>query len=137
MKTYYPNAEHGIVNRVEGSLFAYQGWPTVAKDEEGTLYVAASSFRLGHICLYGKTAMYVSRNEGKTWTPPIVVNDTYLDDRDGGLLYAGDGRMILTWFTLPVSYISVLYASSIPVLSKAAASPAFSTRYGRHSSPLI
>ena len=106
MKTYYPNAEHGIVNRVEGSLFAYQGWPTVAKDEEGTLYVAASSFRLGHICLYGKTAMYVSRNEGKTWTPPIVVNDTYLDDRDGGLLYAGDGRMILTWFTLPVSYLS-------------------------------
>ena len=101
MKTFYPDAERGIVNRATNTLFKYQGWPTVARDENGTLYVASSSFRIYHVCPFGKTAMYVSKNEGKTWTPPIVINDTYLDDRDGGLCYAGNGRLILTWFTLP------------------------------------
>ena len=101
MNTFYPEVEHGIVNRATNTLFKYQGWPTVARDENGTLYVASSSFRIYHVCPFGKTAMYISKNEGKTWTPPIVINDTYLDDRDGGLLYAGDGRLVLTWFTLP------------------------------------
>lgn len=101
MNTFYPEVEHGIVNRAQNTLFKYQGWPTVARDENGTLYVASSSFRVFHVCPFGKTAMYISKNEGKTWTPPIVINDTYLDDRDGGLLYAGNGRLILTWFTLP------------------------------------
>ena len=37
MNTIYPEATHGIVNRVQGSVFGYQGWPTVARDENGTL----------------------------------------------------------------------------------------------------
>lgn len=109
MKTYYPEVEHGIVNRATNTFFKYQGWPTVARDEEGTLYVASSSFRMFHVCPFGKTAMYISKNEGRTWTPPIVINDTYLDDRDGGLLYAGGGRLILTWFTLPGNEIRGYY----------------------------
>ena len=106
MKTIHPDTDHGIVNRSTDTIFSYQGWPTVAQDEKGTLYVASSSFRVGHVCPFGKTAMYISKNEGKTWTPPIVVNDTYLDDRDGGLLYAGNGRLLLTWFTLSAKYMS-------------------------------
>ena len=106
MKTFYPKVEHGIVNRAKDTVFLYQGWPTVARDENGVLYVVSSSFRIGHVCPFGKTAMYISKNEGKTWTPPIVVNDTYLDDRDGGLLYVGNGKMLLTWFTLSAKYIS-------------------------------
>ena len=106
MKTFYPKTEHGIVNRAQNTIFSYQGWPTVTRDEFGTLYVASSSFRIGHVCPFGKTAMYVSKNGGRTWTPPIVVNDTYLDDRDGGLLYAGNGRMVLTWFTLSAEYLA-------------------------------
>ena len=101
MKVIYPKVERGIVNRATNTFFKYQGWPTVARDEAGTLYVASSSFRIYHVCPFGKTAMYISKNGGRTWTPPIVINDTYLDDRDGGLLYAGNGRLILTWFTLP------------------------------------
>ena len=99
MKTIHPQAFHGIVNRVQGSLFAYQGWPTVARDEQGTLYAVASGFRASHICPFGKTVMYISKNEGKTWTPPIVINDTYMDDRDAGILYMGNGRMLISWFT--------------------------------------
>lgn len=99
MNTIYPNATHGIVNRVTHSVFSYQGWGTVARDENGTLYAVASSFRVSHICPFGKTAMYISKNEGKTWSPPIVINDTYLDDRDAGILYMGNGRMLVSWFT--------------------------------------
>lgn len=113
MKTFYPNVTHGIVNRVTNSLFSYQGWPTVARDEMGTLYVASSSFRMGHVCPFGKTAMYISRTDGDTWTPPIVINDTLLDDRDGGLVYMGDGRMLVSWFTLPGKDMKRCYMSYI------------------------
>ena len=48
---------------------------------------------------FGKTVMYISRNGGKTWTPPIIINDTYLDDRDAGILYMGNGKLLVSWFT--------------------------------------
>ncbi len=93
-----PNVTHGIVNRVTASLFNYQGWPSVTRDENGTLYAVCSGFRCAHICPFGKTVMYISKNNGETWSPPIVVNDSYLDDRDAGILYMGKGRMLVTWF---------------------------------------
>ena len=68
MNTIYPEATHGIVNRVQGSVFGYQGWPTVARDENGTLYAVVSGFRVQHVCPFGKTVMYISKNNGKTWT---------------------------------------------------------------------
>ena len=101
MNIIHPKVSHGIVNRVANSLFSYQGWPTVARDENGTLYAVASSFRISHICPFGKTAMYVSRDNGKSWTPPIIINDSYLDDRDAGILYLGKGKMIVSWFCHP------------------------------------
>lgn len=102
--------KHGIVNRVTVGMFGYQGWPSVARDENGTLYAVASSFRCEHVCPFGKTAMYISKNDGETWSPPIVINDTYLDDRDAGILYMGNGRMLVTWFTHPTSvYRGVFY----------------------------
>ena len=99
MRNVYPAVEHGVVSRVQGSIFSYHGWGTVARDEEGTLYTVASGFRVSHICPFGKTVMYISKNDGKTWSPPIVINDTYMDDRDAGILYMGNGRMLVTWFT--------------------------------------
>lgn len=99
MKTVPIHSTHGIVNRVTDSLFSYQGWPTVARDEHGTLYAVASGFRVSHVCPFGKTVMYISKDNGNTWTPPIVINDTYLDDRDAGILYMGNGRMLVSWFT--------------------------------------
>lgn len=99
MKTVIPEVTHGIVNRLHGTLFHYQAWPTVAIDEQGTLYAVASGFRVRHVCPFGKTVLYISRNGGNTWTPPIVLNDTYMDDRDAGILYLGNGRLLLSWFT--------------------------------------
>jgi len=121
MKNAYPSVEHGIVNRAQGSIFSYQGWGTVARDEEGTLYVVASGFRVSHICPFGKTVMYISRNSGKTWSPPIVINDTYMDDRDAGILYMGNGRMLVTWFTHSAHEYTHRYREAICNLSGAEA----------------
>lgn len=102
MKDITPKREHGIIYRPQNTIFGYQGWPSVCRDENGTLYAVSSSFRCQHVCPFGKTSMWISRNGGKTWTPPIVINDTYLDDRDAGILYMGNGRMLVTWFCHPV-----------------------------------
>lgn len=90
--------EHYIVARNSESLFPYHGWPTVARDAKGVLYAAVSAHRLGHVCPFGKNYLYISKDEGKTWSVPLVVNDTAHDDRDGGLCAWGDGNLLLTWF---------------------------------------
>lgn len=99
MNIIKPEVTHGIVNRVTGSVFSYQGWPTITKDEKGTIYAVVSGFRVSHICPFGKTVMYISHDEGNTWTPPIVINDTYMDDRDAGIVYMGEGKLLVSWFT--------------------------------------
>lgn len=93
--------EHGIVGRNETSLFKYQGWPTVCKDENGVLYVASSSHRIGHVCPFGKNYLYTSNDDGKTWSEPRVINDTPLDDRDAGILSLGDNKLLVMWFNHP------------------------------------
>ena len=98
MKEIFPEVEHGVVNRVKNTFFNYHGWPSVCRDKRGVLYAASSGMRLGHIDPSGKNCVYISYNEGKTWTPPIVVNDSYLDDRDTGIIAWGDGHMLMSWF---------------------------------------
>lgn len=94
--------EFGIVSRITEGFFRYQAWPTVAKDEKGVIYVAASSHRLGHVCPFGKNHLYISRDEGRSWSAPMVINDTCKDDRDGGLCAWGDGQLLLSWFNNPL-----------------------------------
>ena len=107
-------AVHGIVNRAQHTLFGYQGWGSVCRDENGTLYAVSSAFRVNHICPFGKTALYVSRDGGRSWTPPIVLNDSYLDDRDAGIVYLGGGRLLVSWFTHSADfYLHTRYTDTI------------------------
>lgn len=113
MKTINPEATHGIIHRVQGSVFTYQGWPSVARDENGTLYAVVSGFRVQHVCPFGKTVMHISKNNGKTWTPPIVINDTYMDDRDAGILYLGNGKLVVSWFTHSADFYHTVHQEGI------------------------
>ncbi len=124
MKIIQPEKEQFIVHRAKNSMFTYDGWPSVTVDENGVLYAVASSFRMQHVCPFGKTAMYISRDGGKTWTPPIVVNDSYLDDRDAGILYMGNGRMLVTWFNHPASFYLTTYYNSMKNSATKLESPA-------------
>lgn len=101
--------EHGIVGRIGDGIFRYQGWPTVCRDERGVLYAASSGYRLGHVCPCGKNIMFVSEDEGKSWTSPIVINDTVLDDRDAGIVSLGNGKMLLSWFNHPMEFYEERY----------------------------
>ncbi len=99
MKVIIPkNRRQGKVSRLDGTVFKYAGWPTVTKDDRGVLYCVASAMRVQHVDPAGKNCMFLSFNEGETWTCPIIVNDTYLDDRDAGIAYLGDGKFVMSFF---------------------------------------
>ena len=79
-------------------VFNYFGWPTVARLQDGTLALAASGFRMRHICPFGKGVISYSSDEGQSWTLPAPVIDTPLDDRDSGIVAFGKNRAIFTSF---------------------------------------
>lgn len=93
--------EKTVVYRPRDTFFRYCAWPSVCRDENGTLYALSAAFGSEHICPFNKVAMYISKNNGKTWSPPIVVVDTYLPDGHGGITYLGNGRLIINWNYMP------------------------------------
>lgn len=99
MKEFKPQTERVRVTNIKETFTRYNAWPTVCKDERGVLYAGASSYRMSHVDPCGKNCMYISLNEGKTWSPPIIINDTYCDDRDVGLCYMGEGKLLMSSFT--------------------------------------
>ncbi len=88
------------ISRELGSFPAlgYHGWPSVAVDERGVTYVVASK-RLLHIDPYGCVMIWRSRDQGRTWDEGKCIIDTVLDDRDAGIVYMGQGRMLVTTFS--------------------------------------
>ena len=104
----------GEVFRSKEGFFTYHAWPTVTRDEKGTLYAICSGMRVWHVCPFGKDVMNVSYDGGETWSAPIVVNDTWLDDRDAGIAYLGDGKLIMSYFNHPVENYARYKGWSIP-----------------------
>lgn len=92
-------AEHGVICRLPAEKFGYFGWPTVARMDDGTLVVASSGLRSEHICPFGKTVLNSSRDDGRTWSPPRVIRDSPIDDRDAGIVSLGGDRLLVSWFT--------------------------------------
>ncbi len=76
----------------------YLGWPSICVDENDVIYVAAS-LRLQHVDPLGATAFFKSEDGGETWSKPRIIFDGPLDDRDAGLIYLGNGKMLVSWFT--------------------------------------
>ncbi len=91
-------AEHGVICSMPHDPLGYFGWPSVAR-QGPTLVAVASGLRSQHVCPFGKTTLFTSQDEGRTWSPPQVVNDTPLDDRDAGVLSPDGVGLLVTWFT--------------------------------------
>jgi hypothetical protein len=89
----------------------YHGWPTVARCRNGRLLVACSGGREAHVCPFGRVELMESGDDGRTWSPPRVVTDSPIDDRDAGVLETAQGTILVTTFT------SLAYE---PILEKAA-----------------
>lgn len=76
----------------------YFGWPSIIKFNDNKIIAGASGFRLGHVCPFGKGVISYSSDNGNTFSPPVVVIDTPLDDRDVGLCAFSDNGLIVTSF---------------------------------------
>jgi hypothetical protein len=93
----------------------YHGWPTVARRQSGELVVAYSGGREAHVCPFGRVESIRSRDGGTTWSEPLVVMDSPIDDRDAGIVETPAGTLLASTFT------SLAYED---VLAKAAGWPA-------------
>lgn len=80
------------------SIHNYFGWPSAAKLQDGRIAVACSGFRLEHVCPFGKACIAFSDDNGETYSKPVPVIDTPLDDRDAGIVPFGESNVILTSF---------------------------------------
>jgi len=90
--------KEGIIFQKEDGPFRYNAWPTVCRDENGKLYAAWSGERVQHVCPFGKNLMSVSEDGGESWTCPMIINDTWMDDRDVGICSMGDGKLVMASF---------------------------------------
>ena len=88
----------------------YIGWPTICRTQKGKLLIAFSGDRDQHICPWGKSQIVTSDDDGKTWSAPVTVNSSPLDDRDTGLVETPRGALLLTWFTSVVFEKNPVYA---------------------------
>ncbi len=98
MKTQKMIIKQGIVGRDNEGPFQYFGWPTVCKDENDVLYAVVSK-GMAHICPFGHNVLYTSHDGGETWSEPNIIVDDIFDDRDAGICYLGNGKMIMSYFT--------------------------------------
>jgi len=106
-----PGVIHGVVySAPEGNPFCYFGWPTVCRTEDGTIWAGASGFRTTHVDPYGKSVLFRSTNDGRSWSEPEIINDSMIDDRDAGLLALPGNRLLLSWFTSDTRF----YAAQVP-----------------------
>ncbi len=78
---------------------AYHGWPTVIHTGDNRLVVVCSGNRQRHVCPYGRVWMYISEDEGKSWTGPQALSSGPLDDRDSGICQTADGALLINYFT--------------------------------------
>jgi sialidase-1 len=94
-----PNADiisTRVICKQEGK---YIGWPSITLTRSGELLVAFSGNRDAHVCPFGITQMIRSTDYGETWTDPVTINNTPLDDRDAGILETRKGTLMVNWFT--------------------------------------
>jgi Neuraminidase (sialidase) len=96
---------HGVVCSLPNDPFGYFGWPSIASQSDGTICVVASGLRQGHVCPWGRTTICKSKDYGKTWSYPLVINNTPMDDRDAGIVSLGGKRLAVTWFTSNSRYL--------------------------------
>lgn len=96
--------EPKIIMSNPDSIHNYFGWPTAARLKDGRIAVAASGFRLRHICPFGKAVISFSEDDGESYTAPIPVIDTSLDDRDGGITVFGESGVLFSSFNNTVNF---------------------------------
>lgn len=77
----------------------FAAWPSIARTTKGELLVVFSGDRLFHVDPYGKTLLTRSMDQGLSWTPAQIINNTPFDDRDPGIILTPKGTLVVSFFT--------------------------------------
>lgn len=84
---------------VAGQRHEYCAWPAIARMSDGGLIVTWCRSD-EHMGPSGALLAARSYDEGQTWSSPIVIRDSVLDDRECGLTVLSDGRLLVhVWST--------------------------------------
>ncbi len=78
----------------------YIGWPTVARTRSGELLAVFSGDRDFHVCPWGRVFLVRSSDQGETWSEPVCIANTPLDDRDAGIIETKEGTLVVAWFSV-------------------------------------
>jgi Neuraminidase (sialidase) len=84
----------------------YLGWPSIARKADGEIMVVFSGDREEHACPYGKIQIVRSLDGGESWSEPITIGNTVLDDRDPGIIVLRSGTIVVSWFNLDFAHFS-------------------------------
>ena len=84
----------------------YIGWPSAVCLKDGSVLAVFSGNRLEHCCPSGVVQVVRSTDMGRTWSAPLTIGDTPIDDRDAGVVQLPDGEILMSWFT-SVAYLQV------------------------------
>jgi Neuraminidase (sialidase) len=77
----------------------YYAFPSICRTAAGEL-LCVFYCGTGHVSPDGKIVMVRSSDEGRTWTEPVVVVDTPMDDRDPSIMQTSTGRILINFFVL-------------------------------------
>ena len=77
----------------------YIGWPTICRRTDGELLAVFSGDRDAHVCPWGKVQLVRSSDDGESWSEPVSICCTPLDDRDAGIIETAEGDLVVNWFT--------------------------------------
>jgi len=94
-----PEAKIADTRTISLQSHLYHGWPTVARRQNGELWLSWSGGREAHVCPFGQVCAMTSRDSGESWTYPRVLLDGAIDDRDSGVLETAKGTLIVTTFS--------------------------------------
>lgn len=79
-------------------VVAKQGYfPVAIRMQDGRIAVVLRG-GAGHLGIKGRLDMVFSSDDGRTWTPPQVVVDTRVDDRNPALGQARDGTLVVGYW---------------------------------------
>ena len=108
----------------------YIGWPTIELTNDNELIAVFSGDRDEHVCPWGKTQIVRSSDSGATWSEPVTISNTPLDDRDAGIIQTRKGTLIASWFTsVAFLYQFQTKGNQLPEILQAS--------WGRHIEKLI
>jgi len=84
---------------IAGERHQYCAWPAVTRTSDGTILVSYCRSE-EHLGPDGEIQVVRSTDEGESWSSPIVVRDSLIDDREGGITRLSDGRILMhIWST--------------------------------------